>query len=644
MSAQPSHGAPWWRRGWLWLGLFLLVVACTNLIPQQGWNPAAGPVVPHDSFPADCSMCHTGGNWHTLKAEFQFDHAKETGVPLEGAHAQVGCLKCHNDRGPVAQFAVRGCAGCHADVHQGRLGVACKDCHNERTWQPRDAIVRHDQTRFPLVGAHAATACFRCHPGAQVGNFAGADSDCYSCHAQQFASTTDPNHTVLGYSHECQKCHLPFSFQPARFDHPGNFPLTDGHGGLQCKQCHTTPNTFTGLSTDCASCHTPDFMATSTPNHSAAGFSTDCSQCHTTRTFHQANWSHPDSFPLSQGHSGRQCAECHQNNVFAGTPTDCQSCHLDTYQATTSPAHAAAGLGTDCATCHTPAHWSGGQFNHPASMPLTNAHNQQCTACHTTPGVYSGLSPSCVSCHQTDYNGTTNPNHVTGGFSTNCQECHGTAAWQPASFTHPSSFPLTNSHNRACSACHTTPGVYTGLSTACVSCHQNDFNGATNPNHVTGGFSTNCVQCHGTSAWQPASFTHPSSFPLTNSHNRACTACHTTPGVYTGLSTTCVSCHLSDYQATTNPPHVSFQMSQQCQDCHNTTSWGTGNWNHPFPINSGHHHVSCFTCHNNPANRLLFSCIDCHEHRQSSMNSHHQGVQNYQWVSTACYQCHPNGH
>ena len=84
-------------------------------------------------------------------------------------------------------------------------------------------------------------------------------------------------------------------------------------------------------------------------------------------------------------------------------------------------------------------------------------------------------------------------------------------------------------------------------------------------------------------------------------------------------------------------------MSQQCQQCHDTTTWGSGNWNHAFPL-TGHHNLSCFTCHNNPADRLQFSCIDCHEHSQSKAGGHHNGVQNYVWQSAACYNCHPHGH
>ena len=85
-------------------------------------------------------------------------------------------------------------------------------------------------------------------------------------------------------------------------------------------------------------------------------------------------------------------------------------------------------------------------------------------------------------------------------------------------------------------------------------------------------------------------------------------------------------------------------MSQQCQDCHGTTVWSNGTFQHTFPITSGEHrNMACFDCHNNASNRVAFSCIDCHEHRQTKMNSEHQGVNNYVWASASCYQCHPNG-
>ena len=94
---------------------FLAWVACDSFVPVQGWDEKLGPVIPHDSFPADCALCHRGSDWHTLKDDFVFDHAKQTGVALHGAHVDAACLLCHNDRGPVSHYAAQGCAGCHAD-------------------------------------------------------------------------------------------------------------------------------------------------------------------------------------------------------------------------------------------------------------------------------------------------------------------------------------------------------------------------------------------------------------------------------------------------------------------------------------------------------------------------------------------------
>lgn len=498
MATKQDDARSWlWRNAWVWA--WLLAVACVNFVPRNGWDKNAGPVIPHDSFPADCSLCHEGSDWQTLRADFTYDHLAQTGVALEGAHQQASCLRCHNDRGPVQQFAARGCGGCHNDPHLTRLGANCADCHEQRSWYPRQAIADHDRTRFPLIGAHAAVACFRCHAGAEVGNFAGAPADCRDCHQAEYANTQTPNHAQVAFSTQCRECHLPTGWQPARFDHTPSFPLSFGHAGLACAACHAEANVFTGLTSDCATCHTDEFATTTEPSHNAAGFALQCENCHDTRTFTRASWQHPGNFALTFGHAGRRCSECHVGQTYSGTQEDCASCHLDSYQATSSPNHTTAGFGTDCQTCHSTATWAG-------------------------------------------------------------------------------------------------------------------------------------------------AIGHPATFPLENGHQRACTDCHI-GNVFPGLSTACASCHLALYNATTDPPHASFGLSQLCEQCHGTSSWGSGNWQHQFPINSGRHSgFDCFDCHNNPANRQQFSCIDCHEHRASNTNGEHNGVSGYTYTTAGCYSCHPTGH
>lgn len=195
------------------LSLAAFVAACAlrgpDAVKQHLWWSGFGPVLPHDTFPADCNQCHVGGDWQTLAEDFAFDHAAETGVALEGAHAKAQCLLCHNDRGPAGVFQQRGCVGCHEDLHEGRLGPDCADCHTQWNWRPTDQRGEHQHSRFPLIGVHAATACNRCHPGAEVGRFVPTDPECVSCHFDDLAATDNPNHFGLGLTDHCERCHLP---------------------------------------------------------------------------------------------------------------------------------------------------------------------------------------------------------------------------------------------------------------------------------------------------------------------------------------------------------------------------------------------------------------------------------------------------
>ncbi|HET9039456.1 MAG TPA: hypothetical protein VFN40_04765, partial [Gemmatimonadales bacterium] len=64
------------------------------------------------------------------------------------------------------------------------------------------------------------------------------------------------------------------------------------------------------------------------------------------------------------------------------------------------------------------------------------------------------------------------------------------------------------------------------------------------------------------------------------------------------------------------------------------------------PIYSGAHAgrwASCATCHTNAANFQAFTCLTCHEHAKSTMDSKHSGRSGYVYDSQACYSCHPRG-
>jgi hypothetical protein len=438
----------------------------------------------------------------------------------------------------------------------------------------------------------------------------------------------------------------------AKFDHSSTgFTLTGAHVSVACSQCHVN-NKFAGTSQECVSCHLTDFQKTTNPNHVSAGFPNTCQTCHTTVQWAGAKFDHSTTgFTLTGAHVNVACSQCHLNGKFAGTPTDCVSCHLPDYQKTTNPNHVTAAFPTTCQTCHTTVQWSGAKFDHNTftKFALTGAHvNTPCASCHVG-GKYAGTPTTCSGCHLAKFQATTNPNHVAAGFPTDCSICHTTIQWPGAKFDHNTTkFPLTGAHvGLTCQNCHSS-GVYAGLSTACSSCHLNDYNKVVTPNHKTAAFPLDCTVCHSTAVWKPSTFSHSTTaFPLTGAHTSvACASCHIA-GKYAGTPKDCYSCHNTDYTGVTNPNHIAAAFPTTCQTCHSTVTWAGATFTHSkFPIYSGKHAgkwTSCTDCHTNSSNYTVFTCLSCHTHDKPVTDSHHTGVRNYVYNSPNCYACHPQG-
>jgi hypothetical protein len=451
------------------------------------------------------------------------------------------------------------------------MGAQCEQCHTVNGWNVSLNAIREHKNRFPLLGAHATAQCDDCHKGAAVGQFQGLSTDCISCHAGNFMNAQSPNHQASGFSTTCQQCHRSFdTWLGASFDHAKltGFALTGAHATLDCVACHVGGH-FQGTPTNCISCHQADFSNAKDPNHVSLGFPQTCSQCHTTTTWLNAKFDHNSmtSFPLTGVHTTVACSQCHGNGVYAGTPKDCASCHIATFNQTTNPNHKAAGFPTDCSICHTTATWNGAVFDHSkTAFPLTGAHvNGTCSSCHSS-GVFIGLSTACSSCHTADFNGTNNPSHAAAGFPTTCDLCHNTAAWIPSSFDHSKTvFPLTGLHvSVACASCH-VGGNFTTTPTDCYSCHKVDYQGTNNPNHAAAGFPTTCQTCHTTAGWTGATFNH-TWFQIPH-HSAQCTDCHTNSADYTVF--TCTNCHA---KAQTDSIHGGIKgyvyNSANCYTCH----------------------------------------------------------------------------
>ncbi len=485
-------------------------------------------------FGLECLNCHDGKE----SLGSHFDHSR---VPfkLTGQHAQAECTACHQQTHTLAalQSTPQDCFACHGgkDPHQGRFSADCASCHTPEGWKP--AKFDHNLAAFKLEGKHASVACEQCHVNGiyQNGVLQPVSQDCFSCHAQK-----DVHAGQLG--NQCQQCHNPSAWNQVTFDHSrAAFPLTGAHVNLACERCHAD-KTFKNTPQECVACHRQD-------DKHGGKFGTQCQICHTTSTWKGATFDHNlAAFKLTGAHVSVACEQCHVNGVFKGTPKDCYSCHRQNDKHN-------GQFGTNCASCHNTSSWKGATFDHNlAAFKLTGAHvSVACERCHVN-GVFKGTPKDCYSCHRQD-------DHHNGQFGTNCASCHNTSSWKGATFDHNNTrFPLTGAHvNLNCSRCHANG--FKGTPTACVACHAE-------PAFHRGAFGTNCASCHNTSAWRPASFNGPHTFPLKHGGAKAsCSTCH--PNSLTAY--TCYGCHEHD-PAKIRKKHLEKGIPnfENCIQCHPT--------------------------------------------------------------------------
>jgi hypothetical protein len=449
----------------------------------------------------------------------------------------------------------------------------------------------------------------------------------------------------------CEQCHTVkgWSIVTQRVkEHDNRFPLVGGHAGLDCADCHKSGavGQFQGLSIQCYSCHQRTFQQATSPNHVSAGFSTQCETCHSINNWQNVTFDHLKStgFALTGMHATLDCTACHAGGKYTGTPAACVGCHLPDFQKASNPNHVSLGLPQTCQNCHSTAAWQPASFNHDSvGFPLTGGHAKlQCDQCHTNSN-FNLSSTACVSCHLKDFQATTNPNHIAAGIPQQCNVCHSTSAWQPATFDHSkTAFPLTGAHLQVqCAQCHTN-GNYNLSAAKCVGCHLKDFQNTNNPNHTTAGLPQQCEICHNTSNWNTTSFNHASTgWPLTGAHSGLqCSQCHVN-GNYNITSTACVSCHLTDFKNTNNPNHVSSGFPQQCDVCHSTAAWSPAAFNHnntSFPLTGAHTSVACASCHvNNNYTTVPTDCYGCHKtDYQATNNPNHVSA----GFPTTCAVCH----
>ena len=462
------------------------------------------------------------------------------------------------------------CAQCHDRADRNRQAQLCMACHKD-------------------VGADV-----RSHAGFH-GRLPGIDgAQCKACHSEH-----------LGRDAEIVK------LSRSGFDHSRtDFALLGAHASAACAECHKAGRKFRETASGCIDCHRND-------DPHAGTFGKDCGSCHEVSSWAKARFDHGKTrYPLRDLHREVPCAACHFGKRYAGTPTQCVSCHApdDVHR---------GSRGADCASCHTTAGWKGTKYDHlkETGFALTGAHaGLTCQGCHKTASLKDPLPKDCIGCHRAE------DAHATR-FGDACDKCHSTGRWKPVEFDHArdGKFALVGAHAKLdCHACHTAPLAEQKLGTDCVACHR------TRDIH-SGRLGTDCTQCHGTESWRKdIAFDHDlTTFTLVGLHVAVpCHQCHVTPS-FKGAATGCNDCHQRD-------DRHKGSLGKECESCHSPNGWSIWEFDHAkatgFALVGAHARATCDGCHKQPPDvvKLAGDCASCH-----SQDDVHLGQ-----FGRQCQRCH----
>ncbi|RME15079.1 MAG: hypothetical protein D6797_07435 [Bdellovibrio sp.] len=464
----------------------------------------------------NCLQCHTEENW---KKTHDFDHQRDAGYPIEGKHKKLKCSKCHLKKVRRRVFRSvyhweklkqKTCETCHKSPHKRSfskkfLSKKCSECHTPRGWKEQKNF-DHKKTRFPLTGKHAKLRCNQCHirRKKQVFKFKHFEEKfCIDCHKNEHKKQFSKKFS----SRSCSECHTTRDFVALKkFNHSETgFKLRGKHAKIKCVACHKKtrkrfrqkPRHYKGIfifkdleRKQCTLCHI-DVHKKQLGN--------DCLKCHNESNWKKRHFNHnkDSDFPLRGAHRKTKCSKCHkaQRHVFViykkrklrvikfkPLPKVCAECHKDPHK---------GEFGKECKSCHLERSWKYTKDFH-RNFTLHGVHyTVGCAECHVDDRNLGGLSQECILCHQKD--------DVHSGSLPNCGECHKQSFWESTSFRHSmTNFPLRGSHRTLdCFQCHSR-GIYEGVGSDCIDCHEADRQQAdavANPPHPLPAFE-DCKSCH----------------------------------------------------------------------------------------------------------------------------------------------------
>lgn len=211
-----------------------------------------------------CEQCHSETKW----TESIFDHDTKTDFSLKGSHKKLTCIACHQTEMKDEKSEIT-CIKCHAgnDIHEGKQGFSCERCHGQTAWTD-EMRFDHGLTQFPLIGLHEVVPCSSCHID---GIYEEAEKNCFGCHQQDdphetlFSDNCSECHNPNGWdywqfdhnkkteyplegSHELLSCGLCHK-SGEKEEKPSK----------ECVDCHSIDDVHQGeLGRECQRCHIPE--------------------------------------------------------------------------------------------------------------------------------------------------------------------------------------------------------------------------------------------------------------------------------------------------------------------------------------------------------------------------------------------------
>ncbi|RDH85729.1 MAG: cytochrome C [endosymbiont of Galathealinum brachiosum] len=422
----------------------------------------------------DCKHCHTehkGREKNIVLLNLATFNHQQTDFKLKGTHKKAACSACHKSEKKYSE-APEKCIDCHknSDVHKGKQGKKCNNCHNETNW--KKTKFDHSKTDFPLKGAHKKTRCTVCH----INNkYKDTPKLCINCHKINDIHTGS-------FGKKCNSCHNTKKWNQIKFNHnkKTDFPLYGKHKTADCNSCHTSSDLKKELPKKCYSCHKNN-------DEHKGRYGKKCNSCHTSSSWSKQIFNHDKKtkFSLIGKHKTTSCNQCHTGDLYKHKlKNDCYSCHKK------NDVHRGK-QGKKCNDCHNEKGWNNEVvFDHDLShFPLIGMHaTTQCEECHLT-NDYADVKSDCNTCHAGD------DVHKTR-LGTNCNACHNPNSWFTWLFKHDkdTSFKLDGKHKKlGCYDCHQTKSNgKLKASKDCISCHRSrDIHNRS--------FGRQCGNCHNTS-------------------------------------------------------------------------------------------------------------------------------------------------